>query len=288
MQQDLISALELEIPSEGSESVIPTRQMTGTSSIAVLPFVNLGPDRDIQYFCNGLAEELLTGLARYQACAWPRARRRFVSPRPRWTFAQFAANSASTRCSRHGAEGWRTGPHHRAARQRRGRMSSLVGRLRSFHCGCLRCSRRNRPFRRGSIKDIARRVPPPAVDSPAHAQRARVPVIFERTFLLDAALSRRLDHGARTFQECHRGRRRLCAGLRGAGGRLFVYRHLCGAATTFGFCACRGCRRACVGARPRPARAHTSLAFIKFANEWDMPGRSASSHARWSWIRNRR
>ena len=59
MQQDLVSALELESPSEASESVIPTRQMTGTSSIAVLPFVNLGPDRDIEYFCNGLAEELL-------------------------------------------------------------------------------------------------------------------------------------------------------------------------------------------------------------------------------------
>ena len=33
-------------------------------SIAVLPFDNLGPEQDLEYFCNGLAEELLTGLGR--------------------------------------------------------------------------------------------------------------------------------------------------------------------------------------------------------------------------------
>jgi serine/threonine-protein kinase len=62
MQQDLVSALELESPWEAAESAAATRPPT--SSVAVLPFSNLGPDQDIEYFCNGLAEELLTGLAK--------------------------------------------------------------------------------------------------------------------------------------------------------------------------------------------------------------------------------
>lgn len=36
----------------------------GRKSIAVLPFVNLSPDRDQQYFCDGMAEELITALTR--------------------------------------------------------------------------------------------------------------------------------------------------------------------------------------------------------------------------------
>src|SRR5262249_27126010 len=34
------------------------------TSVAVLPFVNLGPEQDLEYFCNGLAEELLTALGK--------------------------------------------------------------------------------------------------------------------------------------------------------------------------------------------------------------------------------
>jgi serine/threonine-protein kinase len=33
-------------------------------SVAVLPFANLGPDTDIEYFCDGLAEELVTALGK--------------------------------------------------------------------------------------------------------------------------------------------------------------------------------------------------------------------------------
>jgi TolB-like protein/Flp pilus assembly protein TadD len=32
--------------------------------MAVLPFVSLGPDQDVDYFCNGLAEEILTALGK--------------------------------------------------------------------------------------------------------------------------------------------------------------------------------------------------------------------------------
>ncbi|MFN0085745.1 MAG: protein kinase domain-containing protein [Blastocatellia bacterium] len=35
-------------------------------SIAILPFINLGPDAENEYFCDGLAEELLTSLAKIE------------------------------------------------------------------------------------------------------------------------------------------------------------------------------------------------------------------------------
>ena len=35
-----------------------------TASLAVLPFANLGPDRDVEYLASGLADELLTGLGK--------------------------------------------------------------------------------------------------------------------------------------------------------------------------------------------------------------------------------
>jgi TolB-like protein/Flp pilus assembly protein TadD len=62
MQQDLVAALNLEIaaaPSSGRHE-----WHRATPSVAVLPFANLGPDLDIAYFCNGLAEELSIGLAK--------------------------------------------------------------------------------------------------------------------------------------------------------------------------------------------------------------------------------
>ena len=71
MQQDLIATLELP---ETTASVVRQGGATGPAgvagqrapSVAVLPFVNLGPEPDIEYFCNGLAEDLLTALGKVQ------------------------------------------------------------------------------------------------------------------------------------------------------------------------------------------------------------------------------
>jgi len=60
--QDLVNALELETPS--ATRMIPARRRAGIPSMAVLPFVSLGPDQDVDYFCNGLAEEILTALGK--------------------------------------------------------------------------------------------------------------------------------------------------------------------------------------------------------------------------------
>jgi TolB-like protein len=64
MQHDLVSALELDVlpMTRGATA----RQRPNVPSMAVLPFVNLGPDQDLEYFCTGLAEELLTALGKTQ------------------------------------------------------------------------------------------------------------------------------------------------------------------------------------------------------------------------------
>ena len=65
MQQDLVSALDLDVaPPPAATRVISARQRPGIPSVAVLPFLNLGPDQGLEYFCIGLAEDLLTALGK--------------------------------------------------------------------------------------------------------------------------------------------------------------------------------------------------------------------------------
>ena len=62
MLHDLVAAFEIGVGSSPSEQ--STSSESRVTSVAVLPFVNLGPDQDLEYFCNGLAEELLTALGK--------------------------------------------------------------------------------------------------------------------------------------------------------------------------------------------------------------------------------
>ena len=50
-------------PESGGTS---TRSLQGTPSIAILPFANLSNDTENEYFCDGLAEELLNALAKIE------------------------------------------------------------------------------------------------------------------------------------------------------------------------------------------------------------------------------
>jgi TolB-like protein/Flp pilus assembly protein TadD len=43
---------------------MPAAQGSGTKSIAVLPFVDMSPQRDQEYFCEGIAEELINALTK--------------------------------------------------------------------------------------------------------------------------------------------------------------------------------------------------------------------------------
>jgi eukaryotic-like serine/threonine-protein kinase len=67
MQEDLATAVARLYPPESSVAhMITSPAGARLPSVAVLPFENLGPDQDLEYFCTGLAEELLTGLGKVQ------------------------------------------------------------------------------------------------------------------------------------------------------------------------------------------------------------------------------
>jgi serine/threonine protein kinase/tetratricopeptide (TPR) repeat protein len=62
---DLVT--DLRAIKEGSQSVLPRPASTDSKpvpSIAVLPFVDMSPQRDQEYFCDGMAEELIDALAK--------------------------------------------------------------------------------------------------------------------------------------------------------------------------------------------------------------------------------
>jgi serine/threonine-protein kinase len=64
MQADLVSALGFHTAVDAGFAPAPPTEHFVTQSVAVLPFLNLGPDQDIEYFCDGLAEDLLTALGK--------------------------------------------------------------------------------------------------------------------------------------------------------------------------------------------------------------------------------
>jgi TolB-like protein/tetratricopeptide (TPR) repeat protein len=65
MEEDLRSVLEIQDAlEETAANEMIRRRRRRIPSVAVLPFESLGPDEDLEYFCTGLAEELLTGLGK--------------------------------------------------------------------------------------------------------------------------------------------------------------------------------------------------------------------------------
>src|SRR4030095_12341781 len=68
LQEDLAEVVARLYPPESSVVPAAITPSAGARlpSVAVLAFENLGPDQDLEYFCTGLAEELLTGLGQVQ------------------------------------------------------------------------------------------------------------------------------------------------------------------------------------------------------------------------------
>ena len=66
----LVQALAT-IPDEstgaGADTTTVSRQQTTGKSIAVLPFADMSPDKDQDYFCEGIAEEIINAMTKVQA-----------------------------------------------------------------------------------------------------------------------------------------------------------------------------------------------------------------------------
>ncbi|MEP6767602.1 MAG: protein kinase [Acidobacteriota bacterium] len=62
--RDLAYQIETALSSSGA--VTRSSDRTGLPSIAVLPFADMSPSRDQEYFCDGIAEEILNALAQIQ------------------------------------------------------------------------------------------------------------------------------------------------------------------------------------------------------------------------------
>ena len=60
------SGATLILPSIHQTAEPRTQSLPKTPSIAVLPFVHMSADSDNEYFCDGLAEELLNALAKIE------------------------------------------------------------------------------------------------------------------------------------------------------------------------------------------------------------------------------
>ena len=54
----------MALPSSTPSEDLTTGRLPNSPSIAVLPFVNMSADPENEYFCDGLAEELLNALAK--------------------------------------------------------------------------------------------------------------------------------------------------------------------------------------------------------------------------------
>ena len=67
-------------------------------SIAVLPFADMSSGKDQEYFSDGIAEEILNGLAQSRACGSPGARLHFLSRESRKTCAASARSSTCATC----------------------------------------------------------------------------------------------------------------------------------------------------------------------------------------------
>ncbi len=63
-EDSLESSATMALPSTTQNTEIPTQPLSVKPSIAVLPFVNMSADQENEYFCDGLAEELLNALSK--------------------------------------------------------------------------------------------------------------------------------------------------------------------------------------------------------------------------------
>ena len=291
MEEDLRSVLELQNAlDETVAHEVMSRRRRRIPSVAVLPFESLGPDEDLEYFCTGLAEELLTGLGKVPGLR--------VASRT----SSFHVNRTGTDikhvCRLLDVDAALEGTVRKAGDRVR-----ISAQLVSAEDGCHLWSEgydRSTADVFAVQDEIARsvvdRLKVTLAEFPRqplirqHTQNpASVSVLSERTVLLDAPVSRRAEGGARTIPEGDSRGRRLRARVRRSGGRVLVHGRLLGAEAAHAHS--RSHRR------PSSGRSRSTPICRRRTRRWRSSGfrttgtgrrPSASFAARWISIRRRR
>ncbi len=234
----------------------------------------MSPARDQEYFCEGIAEELINGLAQIDG----------LRVAARTSAFQFKDKDLDVR--RIGKElgvesvlegsvrkAGRAASRHRAARERLGRLPSLVGEIRPRPRGHLRHTgrdfardRREAPGQASQRRKIEAR-------QAIHRQRGGLQPLPQGPVLLEQAPRGRDSEGDRALSAGGRERPALRSGVRRHGGLLQLRR-----APRPDGSQSRVTRRQRKPSRRRSrsttslAEAHASLGWIKTFHDWDWAG----------------
>ena len=271
MRRDLMHAVQQHASPE-HPAVVADRPVR-TPAVAVLPFVNLGPDRDVDYFSNGLADELLTALAKVPGL-------RVVS---RTSAARLAETETDIRsiCRRLGVDAVLEGTVRKAGERVR-----ITAQLVSALDGChLWSEGYERPTAdvfavedeiarsvvdrlKVSLAELPQRSLVDRHTQNACAYEAYLKGRFYWTRRYHGGLLAALDHFKKAIEE-DAGYALAYAGLADAYSFIGVYAVQRPRAVLAH--AIAAAERA-LALDPELPEAHTSLAFIKLANDWDLPG----------------
>ena len=106
--------------------------MTRSASIAVLPFTDMSAAKDQDWFCDGVAEEILNALSQVKGLTRRRARIGVLVPRQRRRPEAAIGEKLQVATVLDGSvrRVGRSAAHHRAALRRHQRLSAVVGALR--------------------------------------------------------------------------------------------------------------------------------------------------------------
>jgi TolB-like protein/Tfp pilus assembly protein PilF len=271
MWRDLMQAVQQHGSSD--RAAVAAGRPIRTPAVAVLPFVNLGPDRNVEYFSNGLADELLTALAKVPGL-------RVVS---RTSAARLAETETDIRsiCRQLGVDAVLEGTVRKAGERVR-----ITAQLVSAVDGCHLWSE---GYERQAADVFA------VEDEIARSVVDRLKVSLAE--LPQRPLIDRHTQNTRAYEAYLKGRfywtRRHHGGLVAAlehfkkaieedAGYALAYAGLADAYSFIGVYAVQRPRSILAEAiaaaeralelDPELAEAHTSLAFIKLANDWDLPG----------------
>jgi serine/threonine-protein kinase len=274
MQHDLMNALNEDIgegPESGRVTIGGPRQ--APVAVAVLPFENLGPDRDIEYFCSGLAEDLLTALGKVEGL-------RVASRTSSLTVRQSDNTDIRSICRRLGVDAVLEGTVRKDGDRLR-----ITAQLVSAADGCHLWSE-GYDREMSDVFSVEDEIAQSVVDR----LKARL------TGLSPRPLIKRYTDNPRAYQLYLRGRfywgRRYHGGLGIAleefrkaieedAGYALAHAGLADANAFLGFYSLRHPRTAFAEARvaaeralaidPDLPEAHTSLALVKLGDDWDFP-----------------